>query len=297
MIDLSAPGMLAKLSSGIKNEINNYCEVFYEDGPRSHLGASEIGQSCAKFLFLKFRWTFYVHFDGRMQRLLHRGHFEEPKLKALVEGIGFTVKEFDDAHKDDTELDKGKRQIRISACKGHFGGSVDGIGYREDVGNILIEYKTQGLGKQGAKVSNFDKLVKEGVKSYKPVHFAQMSMYGYKLGLEYALYISVNKNDDELHVEVIKLDHFLGASLERKAESIIFAETAPSQISMSVAYFECSYCDAKEVCMNGAPALVNCRSCRKSHPVDDGQWYCEQYNAIIPKDAIPNACEVWESII
>jgi len=297
MLDLTTPGALAQLSRQIKDEIDQYCEIKFDDGFRSHLGASEIGQSCSKLLWLKFRWTFYVHFDGRMQRLLHRGHFEEPKLKALVEGIGFTVREFDDAHKDDTELDKGKRQIRISACKGHFGGSVDGIGYRDDVGSILIEYKTQGLGKQGAKVSNFDKLVKEGVKSYKPVHFAQMSMYGYKLGLEHALYISVCKNDDNLHIELVKLDHFLGASLEKKAEMIIFSEVAPAGISMSQSYYECQYCDAKLVCHSNEPALVNCRSCRKSHPVDSAEWYCEQWDAIIPKDSIKLACEVWESII
>lgn len=296
MLDLTTPGALAQLSRQIKEEIDHHCEIIYEDGPRSHLGASEIGHSCAKYLFLKFRWTFYVHFDGRMQRLLHRGHFEEPKLKALVEGIGFTVREFDDAHKDDTELDKGKRQIRITACKGHFGGSVDGIGYRDDVGSILIEYKTIGSGKQGAKISNFDKLVKDGVKVYKPVHWAQMSIYNYKLGLEYALYITVHKNNDDLHIELVKTDPFLGASLEKKAELVIFSESAPAGVSMSPAFFTCQWCDAKGVCYGSEQPLKNCRSCCNSYPTEDATWTCKHYG-LIPKEHIKNGCEVWESII
>lgn len=297
MIDLTTPGALAQLSRQIKDEIDHHCEIVFDDGFRSHLGASEIGQSCSKLLWLKFRWTFYVHFDGRMQRLLHRGHFEEPKLKALVEGIGFTVREFDDAHKDDTELDKGKRQIRISACKGHFGGSVDGIGYRDDVGSILIEYKTIGSGKQGAKISNFDKLVKDGVKLYKPVHWAQMSIYNYKLGLEYALYITVHKNNDDLHIELVKTDPFLGASLEKKAELVIFSESAPAGVSCSPAFFECQWCDARGVCYGSEQPLINCRSCKLCHPIEDAAWYCEKWCNVVPKDFIKQGCPEWISII
>lgn len=343
MLDLTTPGALAQLSRQIKNDVDSWCAWRWDEGPRSHLGASEIGHSCSKYLWLKFRWTFYKKFDGRMYRLLNRGHFEEPRFIQYLEGIGCKVFQFakvlwwhpesdfyfiDDvdfnkdrldidsqmcvdvtdipahlklAEEQGVKFDKGKMQLRISACKGHFGGSLDAEVELPTryciVGKILAEFKTQGDGKQGAKVSNFDKLIKEGVKLYKPVHWAQQCIYGFKRNLQYSLYMSVRKSNDDLHLEVIKLDHFLGASLEKKAEAIIFAETAPSQISMSAAYFECSYCDAKGICYGTERPLVNCRSCRKAHAVDEAQWYCEQYNAIIPKDAIPNACEVWESII
>ena len=152
------------------------------------------------------------------------------------------------------------------------------------------------MGKQGNKVSNFEKLVKQGVKLYKPVHWAQQCIYGFKRNLEYSIYLSVCKNDDELHLEVIKLDHFLGASLEKKAELIIFSEVAPAGISQSQSYYECGYCDAKDVCFNGKPALRNCRSCRNSFPVDNAEWVCNKWNAIIPKDSIKAGCEAWESI-
>jgi len=282
---------LKQLSTQLKSDIDSWCEYHFDDGARSHLGASEIGHSCAKYLWLKFRWTFYKKFDGRMQRLLNRGHFEEPRFIQYLEGIGCTVQQFDPEAIARGETDKGKMQIRISAAKGHFGGSVDsivGLPTRYNIeGNLLGEFKTQGLGKQGNKISNFEKLLKEGVVKYKPVHWAQQCIYGYKLGLQYSIYLSVNKNNDDLHLEVIKLDWNLGQSLERKAEMIIFAEEAPAGISCSPSYFECSYCDAKDICMHNAPALVNCRSCQRAYAVDNAEWMCHKWNAIIPELQYP----------
>lgn len=333
---------LAQLSKQLKQDIDSWCAYKWDEGPRPHLGASEIGHSCNKYLWLKFRWTFYKKHDGRMQRLLNRGHFEESRFVSYLEGIGCNVYQFakalwwhpesdyyfiDDvdfnegkididsqhcvdvtdipahlklAEEQGIKFDKGKMQLRISACKGHFGGSLDAeveLPTRYNIpGKILGEFKTQGLGKQGAKVSNFDKLVKEGVKLYKPVHWAQQCIYGFKRNLKYSIYLSVCKNDDELHLEVVELDHALGADLERKAEMIIFAEEAPQGVSCSPGYYECSYCDAKSVCHLGAQPLRNCRSCCNSMPTNDGTWTCKFYG-IIPKEVIPVEQPCWESII
>jgi hypothetical protein len=335
VIDLTTPGALAQLSRQIKDEIDASCICKGDEGPRSHLGASEIGHSCSKYLCFKFRHAIYKKFDGRMYRLLNRGHFEEPRSLGYLEAIDCKVRMFEKVllyhpesesyfygnieednpdglveevegipyHEDKAKelgiwLEKGKRQLRISACKGHFGGSLDaeielptryGI-----VGRMLCELKTQGNGKQGNKISNFAKLVKDGVKLYKPVHWAQQCIYGYKRGLDYSLYMSTCKNDDELHIEVIKLDHFLGASLERKAELIIFAETPPSGVSMSPAFFECQWCDACDVCHNGKEVLKNCRSCKMCEPVEDANWYCHKWNSVVPKEHIA-ACPEWIS--
>lgn len=285
------------VSKQIAIDIDNYCLKHFDEGhPRSHLGASQIGHTCNKYLWLVFRWIAHKKHSGRIYRLLNRGHFEEPKLRALMIGAGFEITEFDAEAVARGETDKGKMQIRISACKGHFGGSVDGIGYREDTGKVLIEYKTQGLGKQGNKVSNFEKLVKQGVKEYKPQHFAQMSIYGYKLNLKHAIYISVCKNDDDLHIEAVELDWNLGAALEHKAEMIIFSQEPPQGVSCSPGYFECNYCDMKGICYEQQEPLKNCRSCRNSSPVDNAEWQCG-FHGIIPKSAIPLEQPCWESII
>lgn len=337
MINLESPGALPALARQIKADIDAYCVKKYDEGERSHLGASLIGADCCKSLWFSFRWVHHTTHDGRQYRLFQRGHLEEPRFVDYLEGIGCTVKSFSkvllfhpesdsyfygnieedntDGHVVEVEgiptheqealkrgvfMDKGKRQIRISGCQGHFGGSTDGLvklplhyGIEQDV-IFLAEMKTQGVGKKG---KNFEELVAKGMKSKKAQHYAQMCMYGFKLKLQYGIYLSVNKNDDELHIEVVKLDWTLGEALERKAGMIIFSQTPPSGISASPAFFSCVYCDHLQVCFHGQPADVNCRSCKNAVPIEDAEWKCEHWNAVIPKDAIPNACSMWVSII
>lgn len=284
------PSDLAQLSKQLKTEIDQWCVLTWNDGPRSHLGASQIGHSCSRYLWYCFRWIAYTIHTGRMYRLFQRGHFEEERFIRYLMGIGYDVTVFDENNLH--EEDKGKRQIRISACKGHFGGSIDGIAERNSQ-RFLTEFKTAGVGKKGDK---FSKLVKEGVKVNKPQHWAQMCMYGYKLNLTHAIYMAVNKNDDDLHVEVVELDHKLGADLERKSEMIIFSQEPPAGVSCSRSYYECNYCDAVELCYGNQEPLKNCRSCKHAFPVDNAEWNCEVYG-IIPKDAIPIHQPCWESII
>jgi hypothetical protein len=332
MIDLDSPGTMKQVARRISTDIDEYCVRKWDEGPRSHLGASVIGHNCSYYLSLSFRWAFYKVHEAVQYRLFQRGHFEEPRFINYLTGMGCNVKSFDkvllfhaesDAYyygpeEDCTEgyvqcvediptheieaakrgitLDKGKRQIRISACKGHFGGSTDGqviLPERYGIPEwILLELKTQGIGKKG---KNFIELTEKGMKIKKAQHFAQCSIYGYKLGLKYVLYIAVNKNTDELHIEVVKLDPFLGEALERKAEMIIFGATPPAKLSMSPAYFECSYCDAKEYCHLGKPVDKNCRSCKNSLAIEDACWYCTQYQQTIPKEFIKDGCGEWIS--
>lgn len=289
MINLEAPGVLKQLAYQIKSEIDKHCVDSNNDGPRSHLGASEIGHNCSRYLWYKFRWIAHKVHDGRQYRLFQRGHFEEPRFVEYLEGIGFKVQMFDEDRLD--EVDKGKRQIRISACKGHFGGSIDGIAEREDTGRMLTEFKTNGTGK------SFNELKLEGCQLKKHQHFSQQSIYGYKLGLSHSIYIVVNKNDDDLHVEVVKLDWKLGAELENKAEMIIFSETPPSKLSQSASYYECSWCDLLSVCHNNGSVDKNCRSCKFAFPVDNAEWKCDKWCANIPKEAIKIGCDEWIPIV
>ena len=43
------------------------------DGLRSHLGASAIGNECARAIWLKFRWADKDSFEGRILRIFSRG--------------------------------------------------------------------------------------------------------------------------------------------------------------------------------------------------------------------------------
>jgi len=293
MIDLESPGSLKLLAETIHADIDLWSIDKFNDGPRSHLGASQIGKPCPRHLWYNFRWITHKVFSGRMYRLFQRGHREEAYINEFLEGIGCIVTLFDDDNLH--EKDKGKRQIRINDHEGHFGGSIDGklqlperYAIKQDV-IFLSEFKTK-------STSKFAKLQLNGVQLEEHEHFCQMSVYAHKLGLQYALYLSVNKNNDDLHVEIVKLDPYLGQEMLDKAGRIIWSQTPPNKISASPTFFECKWCDSNETCWNNGPVLRNCRSCESCKPIANAQWECARYG-IIPKEFIRNGCVQWESLV
>lgn len=283
-VDLSVPGVRKHVAAQILADIDAYCAEAYDDGHRKHLGASLIGHDCARYLWYVFRWAKHEKHSGRMQRLFNRGHREEARFVEWLRGIGFQV----------WEVTEEGAQYRVKAVAGHFGGSLDGINqappkYR--IGEpMLCEFKTQGTG------AGFTKLKEQGVKLCKPRHFAQMSIYGRNYGFRFALYMAINKNDDDLHVEIVELDWRLADDLLRKAEDVITAQRAPSKLAENEAFFECKYCPFVGICHRGEQPERNCRSCQNAKPIENGEWYCEVHNSVIPSDFIPQGCEQYQAI-
>lgn len=314
---------LKDIAEKINNGIDELSVKTLSDGPRAHLGISEIGNPCMRFLYYKFHWCFIQEYDGRMLRLFKRGHREEERFINYLEGIGCEVQRFEnpilnyhpesDSYHLSTEFNPGdglvhdvsgypehekeaekrglkRKQFRVSGVMGHFGGSCDGqviTPWFPDT--MLLECKTHNS-------NSFCKYVKDGLHKSKPMHYDQMCGYGWKMNLHYGIYFPENKNDDDIKVSVIRLDHNRGMQLERKAEEIITAKEPPLKISENPAFFNCKYCDALDICHNGKTPIKNCRSCRLSSAVEDAQWHCSRYNQIIPSNFIMTACDGWTPI-
>lgn len=271
---------LIRLAETLDNAIEEYSYKSLKEGPRTHLGISEIGKPCVRAIYYSFRWMKFEDFNGRMLRLFKRGHREEERYVSILEGIGCKVERFDE---------NGK-QFRISSVMGHYGGSCDGKAITPWVPNkFLLEFKTH-------NEKSFAKYLKDGVHKTKPQHIDQMNGYGYHMGLEYAIYFPENKNDDDIKPSVIKLDHTRGAQLERRAEEIITAKEPPARISDNPSFFDCRYCVHKGICHFGETPIKNCRSCRLATPIEGANWHCSRYNSIIPKEFIPNGCNGWTPI-
>ncbi len=283
MLDLTKQSDREKLEDFLKEDINEFCTDYYEQGHRDHLGASELGEECWRKLWYSFRWCKQERFDGRMMRLFNVGHSAEPRFVTYLRGIGFEVKEFDE---------KGK-QFRIEGAMGHYGGSLDGMckapsRYKlsEDL-VFLLEMKTNNTG------SGFTKVSTEPLSKSKPRHFAQMSQYGQKMGLKYGLYIIENKNDSDLIFKIIELDWNLGSQLEKKANDIIFSKEPPPRISENPAFFNCKFCNFTDICFNNAKVEKNCRSCRNATPIADAKWHCAIAGYEIPEAVIKEGCPQW----
>lgn len=247
-----------------------------EDGHRSHLGASIVGGECNRAIWYGFRWFYKSKFPARILRLFNRGHMEEGRLIALFLMIGVKVR----------QQDSEGKQYRISAAGGHFGGSGDGMllglpDLREDqVG--LFEAKTHGetsffklAGKNWEKYrAGKEEFKGEGVRKSKPEHYVQMCVYMHKFGLGAALYVAVNKNTDSIYMEIIGANPEFAEFYIDRGTQLIFTEEPPARISESPGYFGCRFCDAIEICHYKAPALMNCRTCKFSKPMKNGEWRC-----------------------
>lgn len=286
------PGMRKAVAKQVLEDIDAAAIKLYDDGPRNHLGASLIGHKCNRYLWFVFRWVKHTVHTGRMYRLFNRGHKEEDRFVEWLRVAGFEVWTHDESKP--RKPDGTFPQFRISGCKGHFGGSLDGVVKfppRYDIPEPhLLEFKTNATGK------GFTDLITSGVELAKPQHFDQQSVYGAKYGFANALYMNVCKNDDNIHVQVVKLDLERGKYLEKKAEGIIEAQEAPERISEHASFFECKYCDFSEVCHHGAKLDRNCRSCRFAKPDNDARWYCDSHKGQIPEDFIKTGCGNWTEI-
>lgn len=333
-IDLHGPGVAREVAKQMLRDIDTYCESEYQDGHRSHLGASLIGHSCSRYLWYVFRWVYDHRFDGRMLRLFNRGHREEDRFIEWLRGIGCQVTDLDLenykvlihdgtgeyilAKKDELDsllagpeildvvnshehIAMAKKQglkipqLRIGSVMGHFGGSLDGEGFLPKsygiYDKVLFEFKTNGTG------AGFNKLLNEGMQMAKEQHYSQTCVYGYKRGLDWLVYLNICKNDDDIHLEVVKLDHEHGKQMEMKAERIIMSQEPPPKLSESKTFFKCKWCDMKDICHNDAPAEKNCRSCSFAEPVENAEWKCTKFEGVIPKDFIKSGCDEWSSII
>lgn len=258
---------------------DEYFETEYPSEHRDHLGASVIGESCSRKLWYGFRWVKLEKFEPRMKRLFARGHSEEKKFLELLTWMGFFTRQIDPL------TDK---QYKFSAVHGHYGGSSDSLlllpWFQKEEDRILGEFKT---------FNNkwFQKLKADKLKLAKPQHYTQMCGYGKAFRTRYGLYCAINKDDDEIYYEFVELDWNLAQQMENKAAEIIVSKVPLPRISDNPVYQECKYCNFNGICHYSQPVEINCRSCKMASPADDGEWFCNRFNQIIPKDFIKQGCK------
>lgn len=250
---------------------------------RSHLGASMGGDPCLRKLWYSFRWATMVLHEGRMQRLFQRGHREEPFFAQDLRDIGINVL---------TEDENGNQYRMTCPTNFHIGGSCDGFGeVRVDRFNklnagewVLVEMKTH-------NEKSFKKLQANGVRATKPLHYSQMNLYMKWAGLTKALYISVNKNNDDLYVEIIDYDQANAEQSENNMIFVVEADSAPEKLHQDMSRFECKYCDYNDICHKDKFYVeVNCRTCVFSKANPDATWTCRKGDFKLDNTVMPAGC-------
>jgi hypothetical protein len=149
----------------------------------------------------------------------------------------------------------------------------------------IAEFKTHSL-------KSFNDLRAKGVKEAKPMHWAQMQAYMLGMGLEWALYVAVCKDDDRIHTERIALDKSAAQKLVDKGRRIALSDRMPEPLSADPTWYECKYCAGHDQCFGSKTTKqVNCRTCAHSSALSDSTWHCARWDDLIPVEAQHAGCE------
>ena len=262
-----------------ENSIQSLVYKAYEkaqEQPRTHMGVSQLGHPCDRFLWLNFRWVVVEKFNGRILKLFARGHREEDFVVADLRRIGVHVQS------------TGASQSKVSFGS-HVSGSADGIvtglpnGYSK---KAVLECKTHSQ-------KSFDDLVKNGLEKSKPMHWVQCMVYAHGMGLDRILYYAVNKNDDSVYTEWIHLDKALATKYVERGQRIALDDRMPPPLSTDESWYQCRFCPAHGFChKQELPQKFSCRTCAHSTPKEDDSWRCEKHNADgIPVEFQRNGCD------
>lgn len=263
-----------------QNNISNLIDIAYErqqEPPRPHMGASEIGHHCERWLWLKFRWAVIENFNGRLLRLFKRGQMEESTIVQNLRMIGIKINA------------TGGEQSRVKfGC--HVSGSLDGIieyGVPEaPTKRHVAEFKTHSK-------KSFETLLKEGVEKAKFQHFIQMQIYMHGTKIDRALYLAVCKDDDRLYTERVRYDKAIAEKYLARGQRIAMSEEMPPPISTNASWYQCKFCAAYSFCHEKQLTQeVNCRTCAYAVAKQDDTWSCNRYDANnIPTEFQRKGCD------
>jgi hypothetical protein len=262
------------LPDKIADLIDEYHELENEK-PRPHMGVSQLGHHCDRWLWLSFRWAILPNFPGRIKRLFRRGHNEESTIVSDLRNIGIVIKNTGD---DQKHIDYG--------C--HVGGSLDGIIESGIPGSFkkkhIAEFKTHSK-------KSYDDLEKNGVEKSKPMHYVQVQIYMYGAMIDRALYLAVCKDDDRIYTERVKLNKDIAEKYLTRGKNLAMATALPAGISTNPSWYQCKCCNAFKFCHETEKIEVNCRTCKNSTPLANNTWNCDHWNSIIPLDNQYTGCE------
>jgi hypothetical protein len=203
--------------------------------PRNYLGASRIGEPCARKLVYEFAHTPPdpgKEFDGGVLRIFAAGHVFEDLSIRWLRAAGFDLR---------TSNNNGG-QFGFETAAGRIKGHIDGV----IVGGPDVGVTWPALWEHKAlKASSWNDTVKRGVRASKPVYYGQLQIYMAYMDLPVALFTVLNKDTQALHHEVVPFDAVEAQLLSDKAVDVIRVADAgelPSKISNQSDFYLCRWC-------------------------------------------------------
>jgi len=239
---------------------------------RNYLGMSGAGHSCARYLWYQFRWSYIAPICKRRQRIFDRGHMEEPRVLDDLKNCGYDV---DSAQHTMFGL--------ADHIKGHCDGVITIAGEK-----CVLEIKTM-------KQEKFNVLLKNKMKQASPGYYGQAQVYMQALELKKCLFIVTNKNDEARYYEIVDYDETQADFYSSRLQDILMTEVPPVKIG-NADWYECKYCDAREVCHYGEKVNKSCRTCSSIILEDKGIWRCAETNKELSDNEQLEYCEEYDAL-
>lgn len=206
--------------------------------PRSYLGGSRLGQDCLRAMQFEFFHTPPdpgKELSGKALRIFAVGHALEEIAIRWIRKAGFNLL---------TTKPDG-HQYGFSVAKGLIQGHIDGV----IVGGpdilrypALWEMKTMNS-------KNWKDCVAHGVKSSKPIYYAQIQIYQAYMQLDAnpALFTALNKDTQELYFELVDFDSSAAQFYSDRGVQVIQSCAVGEQLPKNET-INCRWCNWTDKC-------------------------------------------------
>jgi hypothetical protein len=290
---------MAKINLSIDETLEDVRKALEEEskkqGKRNYLGMSQIGEDCWRKLFYSFRGCKNREIESSGLMAIQDGFVQEDIMAFRLQKLPYlelhtnTINKKIDSFGRTLFGDKETDQIGFSLLLDHFKGHADGM-----IKGIKAAPKTWHVWENKAvnetKFNKLEKLKselgeKEALREWDIIYYAQAQIYMHCSNTE-RHYLTVQTPGGRNFISCrTDLDKNYANDLIDKAKSIIFDNwTTPAKIADKREYYKCKWCEFQGICHDGDFPEVNCKTCRYSEPVKDGERKCNYHDEIIKKE-------------
>lgn len=271
------------------DSVNSVIEATQDRDPRNYLGMSSIGKSCERELWYQFRFALFPFFDAKSLKRFEDGHHgEDLQAKRLRMVPGITLMTVDE---------NTGNQYGFEFIGGHLKGHMDGA-----ILGLLQAPKTWHVWEhKQVDQKKFDKLnklkaehgEKNALEKWDEIYWAQAIMYMGATGMTRHYLTCSTPGGRETTSVRTNVNPAAFERLMAKAQRIVTAQEPPPRISDDPDWFQCKFCDFREICHGTAAPLPTCRSCCHATPELDGnaRWSCARHQADLSVEEQREGCQ------
>lgn len=253
------------------------------------MGMSMIGTSCARRLWLDWRWASAPAWKADTLKKFEDGHRTEDLMAERLRMVGGIT-----LHTLDPQTGE---QFAVHDCGGHLRGHLDGA-----IQGLIQAPQTwhvweckavsdSGLADLGKCITKHGE--KGALAAWNATYYAQAQAYMHFTGMT-RHYLTVCSPGGRAALGVrTDYDAQQAEQIIARARRLIIADDMPAGISTDPAHWECKMCSHHGICHGTDAPRMTCRSCMHATPDPVGHagtWSCALHKNTLTVEAQHHAC-------